>query len=142
MRRLSLLAAAAVLTSGCFHATIETGLPASNVVVSKPWAAGFIYGLVPPATVETAAKCRNGVAKVETQMSLPNMLVAMITFSLFTPMQIDVTCASSTKMSALTGESDGAVIRVHGGSPEARTAAFDEAATAAVRTGKASLVIF
>lgn len=104
MRKLlSTLAVAAVVTTGCYHATVVTGLPASSETVSQQWAAAWIDGLVPPSTVESASKCRNGVAKVETQMSFTNMLVGMITFGIFTPMQIDVTCASSNRMGALPG---------------------------------------
>jgi hypothetical protein len=102
MRRfLSILAVPAVLLAGCYHATIQTGQPASSEVISNQWAPGWIFGLVPPSTVETAAKCKNGVAKVETQLSFLNQLVSFITFSIFTPMQIDVTCASSSRVGAL-----------------------------------------
>ena len=92
---------AAVLTGACFHATIETGLPASATVVQKDWANGFIFGLVPPSTVETKAQCPNGVARVETQHSFLNMLASFITFNLYTPMTITVTCASSNRMASL-----------------------------------------
>jgi hypothetical protein len=142
MRRASMLFAVVLLSTGCFHATIETGLPASNEVITKAWAHGFVYGLVPPSTVETAAKCKNGVAKVETQLSFLNMVASILTFSIYTPMQIDVTCASSTKMSALNGSADEAVIRVSNGTLEAAAAALDEAALVAIRTGKPSLVVF
>jgi Bor protein len=53
-----------------------------------------VFGLVPPSTVETAAKCPNGVAKVETQLSFLNQLVSVLTLSIYTPMTIEVTCAS------------------------------------------------
>jgi hypothetical protein len=95
------LAVPAFLLAGCYHATITTGQPASSEVISEPWALGWIYGLVPPSTVETAAKCRNGVAKIETQHSFLNSIVGGITFGIFTPMQIDVTCASSSKVGAI-----------------------------------------
>ena len=102
MRRLlAILATPAVLLAGCYHATIVTGQPASSEVISQPWAQSWIAGLIPPNTVETASKCRNGVAKVETQHSFLNWLVGGITFGIFTPMQIDVTCASSSKVSAI-----------------------------------------
>jgi Bor protein len=84
-----------IATAGCYHATIETGLAPSAQTVSKEWAAGWIYGLVPPSTVETAAKCPHGVAKVETQLSFPNMLVGWLTLDIYTPMSIVVTCAQT-----------------------------------------------
>lgn len=93
MRRVVLLSSA-VLMMGCFHTTIETGAAPSANVIEQPWAPSFVYGLVPPATVETQAKCgTKGVSKVETQISFLNGLVAGLTFSLFTPMTIKVTCA-------------------------------------------------
>jgi len=49
--------------------------------------------LVPPSTVETQQKCPKGVSKVETQLSFPNMLVSFLTLSIYTPMDIKVTCA-------------------------------------------------
>src|SRR5262249_34384175 len=74
--------------------------PESSDVITIKWANGFIYGLVPPPVVETAQRCTNGVAKVETQHSFLNMLAQFITFGLYTPMQIDVTCAARGTASA------------------------------------------
>jgi hypothetical protein len=142
MRRALMVVAVAFLSTGCYHATIVTGLPASSDVMTKEWANGFIFGLVAPSTVETAARCKNGVAKVETQLSFLNMLASIVTLNLYTPMQIDVTCASSSRMSALNGKSEGVVVRANGDTPQARAAAVNEAAEAAVRTGKPSLVVF
>lgn len=82
------------LLVGCYHATIETGLLASPEVIEKAWASGWVYGLVPPKTVETASKCPNGVAKIETQLSFLNQLVAALTAGIYTPMAIKVTCAA------------------------------------------------
>ena len=129
---------AVLASSACFHATIETGLPASSEVVSNAWAHGFIYGLIPPSTVSTAAQCKNGVAKVETQHSFLNGLAALITFSLYTPMQIDVTCASSNRMSAL----DPATIKAKDSSPDALRVAIAEAVALSQRSGQASFVVF
>src|SRR5213594_4763801 len=35
----------------CYHATVDTGLKPSAQVVEKSFAAGWIFGLVPPSTV-------------------------------------------------------------------------------------------
>jgi hypothetical protein len=83
-----------MFSAGCYHATVETGLTPSPVTIEKPWASGWIYGLVPPSTVETMAKCPNGAAKVETQLSFPNQLVNFLTLGIYTPMEIKVTCAT------------------------------------------------
>lgn len=89
------LCAALLCTAGCYHATIETGLAPSNEVIEKDFASGWIYGLVPPSTVETQSKCPNGVSKVETQLSFVNQLVAFLTLDIYTPMDIKVTCAAA-----------------------------------------------
>lgn len=95
MTRKLMLLLVVVLASGCYHATVETGLMPSAQTIEKPWAAGWLYGLVPPSTLETQQKCTNGVAKVETQLSFPNMLVgSYLTLGIYTPMSIKVTCAA------------------------------------------------
>jgi hypothetical protein len=94
-----------VVLGGCFHATIETGLAPSPQVIDQPWASAWVYGLVPPKTVETMAKCPDGVSKVETQLSFLNGLVALLTFSIYTPMSIKVTCASGGHASIPSGAS-------------------------------------
>lgn len=99
IRRAAAILAAFALT-GCYHAVIQTGRPESSDVISIKWANSFIFGLVPPPVVETASRCTNGVAKVETQHSFLNGLAALVTFSLYTPMQIDVTCAARGTASA------------------------------------------
>ena len=129
---------AVLVCSACWHATIETGLPASSETISVPWAHSFIYGLVPPNTVSSASKCKNGVAKVETQHSFLNGLVAAITFSLYTPMQIDITCASSNRMASASEPT----IRAKGESLEARTAAVAEAVALSQKLSQAVYVTF
>lgn len=93
------LALFALSTTACYHAVVETGRPASSNVINEPWAMSFLYGLVPPKAVNAASECSNGVAKVETQHSFLNGLVASLTFGLVTPMQITVTCAGSSAAS-------------------------------------------
>ena len=93
-----------VALSGCYHATITTGLTPSSQVIDIPWAMGWVYGLVPPATVEAGQDCPNGVAIVETQHSFLNQVVAGLTFGIFTPMHITVTCASDGSMTSVDGE--------------------------------------
>jgi hypothetical protein len=90
----SLTTAVLILLAGCYHATVETGVTPSTVVIDKSFASAWIYGLVPPSTVSTAEKCPNGVAKVETQHTFLNQLVGALTLGIYTPMQIRVTCAA------------------------------------------------
>jgi hypothetical protein len=110
IRRAAAVVAAFALT-GCYHAVIQTGRPESSDVISIKWANSFIFGLVPPPVVETASRCPNGVAKVETQHSFLNALVGAITWSIYTPMQIDITCAARGTASATD------VIKVEQGLP-------------------------
>lgn len=95
MKRAFLLVGTLILL-GCYHATIETGLPASNETINKPWASCWIYGLVPPSTVAAASQCPHGVARVETVHSFLNQLVGALTLGIYTPMSIKVTCASDS----------------------------------------------
>jgi len=92
MRRMLPLALL-VLSTACYHAVIDTGKPPSPTVISKPWANSFIYGLIPPAPLATQSSCPSGVSKVETQMSFLNGLVGGITWGIYTPITITVTCA-------------------------------------------------
>jgi hypothetical protein len=130
-----------VASTACYHATIITGLPAGSDMVTKEWASGWLFGLIPPSTVETASKCKNGVAKVETQHSFLNLLGQWITASIWTPMQIDVTCASSNRMS-LGPTEHGDVIHAKDGSAAALRTAIAEAAEASSRRHEAVLVVF
>jgi len=95
MRRyLSAAAAIVVLCSGCYHVTVITGAPASPTVLDTPWQHSFVYGIVPPAPINTKDQCTQSVAKVETERSFLNGLVGALTWSLYTPIHVTVTCAS------------------------------------------------
>jgi hypothetical protein len=108
------LVAFAIAMNACYHATVDTGRTPSPQVIEKPWASGWIYGLVPPSTVETAQKCPNGVAKVETQLSFANQIVNFLTIGIYTPMAIRVTCAQAGGTATLpvinSGNNKGAAI--------------------------------
>lgn len=97
--RLFLVLAVSCTLLGCYHATVVTGLKPSSDTIEESFAASWIYGLVPPNTIATEAKCPNGVAKVETQLSFVNQLVGFITLGIYTPMEIKVTCAEKSTSS-------------------------------------------
>ncbi len=82
------------LLAGCYHAVVETGRQPSDVVIENKWASSFVHGLVPPDVVNVASQCPNGVARVETRLSFLNMLVTGLTFGIYSPMEITVTCAA------------------------------------------------
>jgi hypothetical protein len=102
IRKLAVLGAVVAL-AGCYHAVVETGLTPSPTVIDRPWASGWVYGLVPPKPLSTMAQCPNGPAKVETQLSFLNMLVGSLTLGIYTPMSIRVTCAQGGARSSADG---------------------------------------
>lgn len=90
--------------TGCYHAQITTGLQASEEVYEDKWATSFISGLVPPSIVNAERECRNGVARVETRISFLNLVAHMVTFSIYSPMEITVVCAASQRADLQTIE--------------------------------------
>lgn len=140
-RRLAVIALslAAVTSTACYHAVIDTGRPATGQVINQPWAMSFVYGLIPPPEVNTASTCPGGVAKVETQHSFLNGLVAMLTFGLVTPIQITVTCAGG---SASTAGAAPTVQVAEGATADQQTDAIGEAARLAVEGDGTAFVRF
>lgn len=134
IRSLMSVVGAVVVLGGCYHMTVETGLAPATTTIDQPWALGFVYGLVPPPTVNTMARCPKGVAKVETQMDFVNALVANLTLGILTPWHVKVTCAlDGTTRAAADG-----VPLIEVGAPGAPTSLRDavvRAADEAVQTG-------
>ena len=121
-----------VLLPACYHAIVQTGRPANNQVVEEKWAAGWLWGLVPPKPISTMAQCPNGVSKVETQHSFLNMVVQALTAGIFTPMTIKASCASGGR-SAIPGEPE---IKLGANPTEQQVIdAFRRAADLSVETG-------
>lgn len=106
-KRLLPLVALIFILSSCFHAKVTTDKTPSAQKIEKQWASGFLFGLIGPSPVDAAQKCENGVAKVETELSFLNQIVSSITFNLYTPMTIEVTCASGSSMSAIELQKEG-----------------------------------
>ncbi len=87
-----------------------------------------------------ASRCPNGVARVETQQSFVNGLVAWITFFIYTPMTIMVTCAGpDTPMDE--ADQNGVSIRLDANIEE-KQHAFHDAAMLAARRGVPVLLKF
>lgn len=136
IRALALLAGLASI-GACYHATIETGLSPSSQVLEQSFASSWIYGLIPPKTVQTSSRCPDGVAKVETQHSFLNQLVGFLTLGIYTPMHIRVTCAQGT------GASSGAALTVPSNAGEDGVReAFRVAADLAAHERRAVLIRF
>ena len=89
-KRVLLLGGFVALT-GCYHTITTTNLTAGPTHVVA-WAPAFIAGLV-PAKVDAGKLCGGKpVQAVDSQASFLNLLVGLVTFSIFTPMQVTVTC--------------------------------------------------
>ena len=141
-RYLAAIGVCAVLAfaiTGCYKATIETGL-AVSAKSRTIWAHSYVYGLVPPDVVRASSECDDGVAAVETQLTLANQLVGVFTFGIYTPMQITVTCAQSSALHDLEEDS---IVRLASNVDYERTmAAFEEASNLAVDTDETVYVIW
>ncbi len=127
--------------AGCYHAIIETGLQPNGQVVTKPWANSFLDGLVPPPIVETASKCPNGVARVETQHSFLNEVATVITFGIYSPMTITVQCAGG-RTGMVPRDGAGMVEVPAGASRSARTAAVKRAVDLSRSSGEPAWLLF
>lgn len=89
-----------VLAGGCYHATVNTGV-APGAAPVKEWKHSWIGGLVPPSKVDAVRICgENEVARIETKLSFVNRLVAILTASIYTPMEVTVTCGLGNTGSA------------------------------------------
>lgn len=141
MKRVPYIAVAVCLllsVAACYHATIETGLEPSMTTIDQQWASAWVYGLVPPKLVETASKCTNGVARVQTQLSFLNQLVGFLTLGIYTPMNIKVTCAAGGSASA----DDASSVEIGAGaSLQQKQQALTEAARLARANGGSALFV-
>jgi hypothetical protein len=96
--RLLTLAAVCLLASACYHQVVQTGRTPGSTVVHKPWVPTWIFGLVPATPIDVTSQCPRGIATVETQMSFLNGLVGGLTFGIFTPHDVKITCATGSAM--------------------------------------------
>lgn len=127
--------------TGCFHAQVTTGLTPGPTVIEQSFASGWIYGLVPPSTVEAASQCPNGVARVETKLSFVNQVVMAVTLGIYSPMHITVTCAAATSASSFELPESHLTITSDAVDAEIQDA-FSRAADQAVASGESVLVRF
>ncbi|HYD53640.1 MAG TPA: hypothetical protein VEA99_13475 [Gemmatimonadaceae bacterium] len=94
MRRYAILAACAVALSGCYKVSVVSAAAEPAPKITVPWQHSFVFGIVPPAVVNTQTACPQGVGRVTTQRSFVNGLVGVLTWSMYTPIQVDVHCAA------------------------------------------------
>lgn len=93
-RRLPILPllAAGLLTNGCFHTVIDTGLQPGPVGYEQEWETAWLIGAV-PARVDATEACQGPWARVETEQSFLNGIVTVLTLGIYSPHQVQVTCA-------------------------------------------------
>jgi hypothetical protein len=139
---LAALLLAATLGAACYHATIETGLEPAVQTLEDPWADAWIYGLVAPETVQTAQRCPNGVARIETQQTFVNGLVGFLTFGIYTPMSIKVTCAARGGDDLPDAQDETQIQIDPDASMEEKTQALKDAAERSAELGSAVYVTF
>jgi hypothetical protein len=95
MRALTVLAVFWFVLTGCYRAEINTGATPSGKVITRPIASGFLWGLVGPKPIDARQECgASRVAKVETQHSFVNSVIAAVTLGIYTPIRITVTCST------------------------------------------------
>jgi hypothetical protein len=85
---------AVVAATACVRITVTSNATPAPTVVEKRQQHSFVAGLVPPTEVNVREECPNGVATVETVHSPANMLATLVTFGIWSPLSVKVTCAT------------------------------------------------
>jgi len=97
MRRRWIPALLVVLSSaGCYHQVVETGRPPSTTVVDRPWVKTWFWGLIEPDPIDARPECATGVSVIQTETSFMNGLVGALTFGIYTPQHVRITCATES----------------------------------------------
>jgi hypothetical protein len=101
MRRLLALTLVLPLVgTSCYKNTYSTGKPAAGEY-HKEKVGFFIYGLIGEADVDLAQICPSGVAWFQNRMDIPDSLVSCLTCNIYTPMTVEVKCASGSAFLAV-----------------------------------------
>ena len=105
MRRAIALLASVISITSAAQSQDSTSMSA-RVTAAKNWATTFVYGVVPAAVAEAAAQCRDGLAKVHRGQTPANTLVTIVTLGMFSPITIQVMCASASDKPAIDVPAD------------------------------------
>ena len=90
---LKLLLPMVLFASGCVHSVVDTGLQPGPVGYVEEWETAWLIGAV-AARVDATEACEGPWARVETQQSLLNGIVTIMTLGIYAPHQVEVICAS------------------------------------------------
>jgi len=96
MRTRWILALLLLASNACYHQVVQTGHTPSSAVVDLPWVKTWLWGLVEAEPIDARPTCATGVAVIETETSFMNGLVGVLTFGIFTPQHVRITCATGT----------------------------------------------
>jgi hypothetical protein len=88
------LLAVILAASACSTTVVDTGREPARITIRDDWVMGFMGGLVMTEGVNVTRRCPDGVARVVTGQSLPNLLVQIGTAGLVSPRSVEVTCAA------------------------------------------------
>lgn len=107
MRRFIALAALMMASStGCYKNTYTTGQPVGGSTHTVK-ASFFIAGLVGDATVDLDQLCPGGVAWFQNRMDPVDAILNVVTCSIYSPLTIEVRCASGQSYMAIPDEDAG-----------------------------------
>jgi len=105
--KVALLSTALALTACNAHkVTYDTRLPRGQV--HSEWTGHYLYGNIGHTDINVRRICPQGVAKIETYRSFGNGFVGAITFGIYTPRTVRITCVSGNSAIAALGD-DGKV---------------------------------
>lgn len=128
--------AGAFALTACYHQVVDTGLSPGTQTIEKPWTSTWLWGLVPATPIDVRSQCTSGVAFVDTQLSVPNGLVSILTLGIYTPRSVKITCASGT---ASTGARR---VDVAGSDAGTLGAALQQAVRLSSESGQGVYVVF
>lgn len=107
MRRIAVLSALMIVSSsGCYKNTYTTGQPMGGSIHTLK-ATYFIAGLVGDASVDLDQLCPGGVAWFQNRMEPVDWVLGTVTCAIYTPLTIEVRCASGQAYMAIPDEDEG-----------------------------------
>ncbi len=84
-----------VLLGGCFHFHYVTERQPAPAPTSEAWHNGFVWGLVEPSPIDLARVCPSEFARVDSTETFVNGVVHALTFSIYTPETVTITCSAA-----------------------------------------------
>lgn len=97
-RVLPLLLLCTVLSTGCYRVTYQNPLLPPNGVVHEGTSGFFIMALVGDERIPAYQMCPGGVSRISTYLSFVDMLLTLITFTIYTPRSYEIECGGMAPM--------------------------------------------